>query len=197
MAGDRRCREGHASDCGEDPARNPSRLANSCSRFNAAARTVIPASPPIRRSASRPTCWCVTAERPSSPRRRRSMEPNTCSHAAPRRREVGEKLISRIKWWEDYTARNGGEMNNNPSPGNKAGGLTTILEKSLARQPRADARHFAPSTNMPSRSARLRLHGYARLRSRGGDRSGRGRRQFDRPSPPAVARPSAASPCRP
>jgi altronate hydrolase len=33
--------------------------------------------------------------------------------------------------WEDYTARNGGEMNNNPSPGNKAGGLTTILEKSL------------------------------------------------------------------
>ena len=46
-------------------------------------------------------------------------------------REVGEKLISRIKWWEDYTARNGNEMNNNPSPGNKAGGLTTILEKSL------------------------------------------------------------------
>jgi len=46
-------------------------------------------------------------------------------------REVGEKLIERIAWWEDYCARNGGEMNNNPSPGNKAGGLTTILEKSL------------------------------------------------------------------
>jgi arabinonate dehydratase len=46
-------------------------------------------------------------------------------------REVGEKLVTRIKWWEDYTARNKGEMNNNPSPGNKAGGLTTILEKSL------------------------------------------------------------------
>jgi altronate hydrolase len=46
-------------------------------------------------------------------------------------REIGEKLVSRIHWWEDYTARNGGEMNNNPSPGNKAGGLTTILEKSL------------------------------------------------------------------
>ncbi|MEO8739697.1 MAG: altronate dehydratase family protein, partial [Casimicrobiaceae bacterium] len=42
-------------------------------------------------------------------------------------REVGEKLISRIKWWEEYTTRNNGEMNNNPSPGNKAGGLTTIL----------------------------------------------------------------------
>jgi altronate hydrolase len=46
-------------------------------------------------------------------------------------REVGEKLIERIHWWEDYTARNQGEMNNNPSPGNKLGGLTTILEKSL------------------------------------------------------------------
>ncbi|MGD9915265.1 MAG: UxaA family hydrolase [Rhizobiaceae bacterium] len=48
-----------------------------------------------------------------------------------RDRAVGEKLVQRIKWWEDYTARNHGEMNNNPSHGNKAGGLTTILEKSL------------------------------------------------------------------
>ena len=46
-------------------------------------------------------------------------------------RAVGEKLTGMIRWWEDYCARNGGEMNNNPSPGNKAGGLTTILEKSL------------------------------------------------------------------
>lgn len=46
-------------------------------------------------------------------------------------REVGERLIERIKWWEHYTQINGGEMNNNPSHGNKAGGLTTILEKSL------------------------------------------------------------------
>ena len=46
-------------------------------------------------------------------------------------REVGEKLLSRIRWWERYTEREEGEMNNNPSPGNKAGGLTTILEKSL------------------------------------------------------------------
>ena len=46
-------------------------------------------------------------------------------------RAVGEKLVARIRWWEEYTARNNGEMNNNPSPGNKAGGLTTILEKSL------------------------------------------------------------------
>jgi len=46
-------------------------------------------------------------------------------------REIGERLIERIRWWEDYTARNGGVMDNNPTPGNKAGGLTTILEKSL------------------------------------------------------------------
>jgi altronate hydrolase len=46
-------------------------------------------------------------------------------------REVADKLMARIAWWEDYTARAGGEMNNNPSPGNKRGGLTTILEKSL------------------------------------------------------------------
>ncbi|UVO55766.1 UxaA family hydrolase [Sphingomonas sp. SUN039] len=44
---------------------------------------------------------------------------------------VAAKLAARIAWWEDYAARNGGEMDNNPSPGNKAGGLTTILEKSL------------------------------------------------------------------
>lgn len=46
-------------------------------------------------------------------------------------RAIGEKLVDLIHWWEDYSARHGGEMNNNPSPGNKAGGLTTILEKSL------------------------------------------------------------------
>jgi len=44
---------------------------------------------------------------------------------------VGDKLIGLIKWWEDYTTRNNGSMDNNPSPGNKMGGLTTILEKSL------------------------------------------------------------------
>ncbi len=45
--------------------------------------------------------------------------------------QVADKLIERIRWWEDYTARNGGQMDNNPTPGNKQGGLTTILEKSL------------------------------------------------------------------
>ncbi len=52
----------------------------------------------------------------------------TCRAATP---EIGRKLVERIEWWEDYTARNFGSMDNNPSPGNKRGGLTTILEKSL------------------------------------------------------------------
>ena len=45
--------------------------------------------------------------------------------------EVGRKLVERIRWWEDHCARNGAQMNNNPSAGNKAGGLTTVLEKSM------------------------------------------------------------------
>ncbi|WP_343051574.1 UxaA family hydrolase [Pseudaquabacterium terrae] len=46
-------------------------------------------------------------------------------------RLVADKLLARIAWWEAYTARHGMKMDNNPSAGNKAGGLTTILEKSL------------------------------------------------------------------
>ena len=64
-------------------------------------------------------------------------------------REVGEKLVSLMRWWEEYTAREGAEMNANPSPGNKAGGLTTILEKSLGAMAKAgstnlvDVLHYA------------------------------------------------------
>ncbi|UTD26877.1 UxaA family hydrolase [Bradyrhizobium sp. WD16] len=46
-------------------------------------------------------------------------------------RDVGQKIVDIIAWWKAYAARAGAELNNNPSPGNKAGGLTTILEKSL------------------------------------------------------------------
>lgn len=51
--------------------------------------------------------------------------------ARARDHETAQKLLDRIAWWERYTASHGGSMDNNPSPGNKAGGLTTILEKSL------------------------------------------------------------------
>ena len=46
---------------------------------------------------------------------------------------TGKRLIGLIDWWQDYTARNRGSMDNNPSPGNKKGGLTTILSKNLWR----------------------------------------------------------------
>ena len=45
--------------------------------------------------------------------------------------ETAEKLIERIEWWRHYTSINNSSMDNNPAPGNKKGGLTTILEKSL------------------------------------------------------------------
>lgn len=46
-------------------------------------------------------------------------------------REVGEKLLERIRWWEDHVGKFGQQIDNNPSVGNKQGGLTTIFEKSL------------------------------------------------------------------
>ena len=52
-------------------------------------------------------------------------------------REVGEKLVELMHWWEDYTHKHGAEINANPSPGNKAGGLTTIIEKSLGAMAKA------------------------------------------------------------
>lgn len=45
--------------------------------------------------------------------------------------EVAKRLLDRISWWRDYAKKNNAELNNNPSHGNKAGGLTTIAEKSL------------------------------------------------------------------
>jgi altronate hydrolase len=51
--------------------------------------------------------------------------------------EVGQKLVDLMHWWEDYTRMNGSEIDANPSPGNKAGGLTTILEKSLGAMAKA------------------------------------------------------------
>jgi altronate hydrolase len=52
-------------------------------------------------------------------------------------RDVGEKLVALMHWWEEYTEREGAELDANPSPGNKAGGLTTILEKSLGAMAKA------------------------------------------------------------
>lgn len=80
--------------------------------------------------------------------------------------EVGEKLIERIHWWEDYTERNGGEMNNNPSPGNKRGGLTTILEKSLGAVAKGGT---APMTDVLLYAEPLREKGFVFMDSPGYD----------------------------
>lgn len=45
--------------------------------------------------------------------------------------EVGRKFAERFAWWNEQARLYGFSMDNNPSPGNKAGGLTTIFEKSL------------------------------------------------------------------
>ena len=96
-------------------------------------------------------------------------------------RAVGEKLVSRIKWWEHYTEINDGEMNNNPSPGNKAGGLTTILEKSLGAVAKGGTSNLQAVYEYaePVTSPRLCLHGHAGLRPRQRDGSGRRRRERD------------------
>jgi altronate hydrolase len=56
--------------------------------------------------------------------------------------QVAEKLLARVRWWENYCAQRGAEMNNNPSAGNKAGGLTTILEKSLGAVAKGGSRRL-------------------------------------------------------
>ena len=91
-------------------------------------------------------------------------------------REVGEKLVDLMRWWEEYTHKHGEEINANPSPGNKAGGLTTIIEKSLGRN--GQGRRHEPGRSREICGARhsegVRLHGHARVRS--GGRNGAGGR---------------------
>jgi altronate hydrolase len=70
-------------------------------------------------------------------------------------RAIGQKLVDRIKWWEWYTSIFGADINNNPSVGNKDGGLTTIYEKSLGAvakggsAPLSAVLHFAEPVNVP------------------------------------------------
>jgi altronate hydrolase len=59
------------------------------------------------------------------------------------RPEVGARLVERIKWWEWYAGVFGAALNNNPSPGNKRGGLTTIYEKSLGALAKAGSTPLA------------------------------------------------------
>lgn len=80
--------------------------------------------------------------------------------------EIGKKLLDRISWWETYTARNGGEMNNNPSPGNKRGGLTTILEKSLGAVAKGGV---SPLAGVYEYGEKINTHGFVYMDSPGYD----------------------------
>jgi arabinonate dehydratase len=79
---------------------------------------------------------------------------------------TGKRLIDLIRWWEDYTARNKGSMDNNPSPGNKAGGLTTILEKSLGAAAKGGT---TPLTGVYKYAEIVRAHGFTFMDSPGYD----------------------------
>jgi len=86
--------------------------------------------------------------------------------ARARTQAVGEQLIARIRWWEDYTARNKGVMDNNPSPGNKKGGLTTILEKSLGASAKGGT---TPLTGVYKYAEEVRARGFTFMDSPGYD----------------------------
>jgi len=80
--------------------------------------------------------------------------------------EVSARLRARLDWWEHYTAIHGAEMNNNPSPGNKAGGLTTILEKSLGAVAKSGA---SPLVDVIEYAEPLRTRGLVFMDSPGFD----------------------------
>lgn len=80
--------------------------------------------------------------------------------------ELVEKLRERITWWEQYTAAHNMEMNNNPSPGNKAGGLTTILEKSLGAVAKAGT---SPLVDVIEYAEPVKKHGLVFMDSPGFD----------------------------
>src|SRR5690606_22662271 len=80
--------------------------------------------------------------------------------------EVAQKLIERIEWWRDYAARNGGTLDANLSPGNIAGGITTILEKSLGAQAKSGS---SPLNSVIRYAEKLETKGFTFMDSPGYD----------------------------
>ncbi|GAC1404724.1 MAG: altronate dehydratase family protein [Chloroflexota bacterium] len=80
--------------------------------------------------------------------------------------EVGQKLLDRIRWWERYTAMNGAEIDNNPTPGNKLGGLTTIYEKSLGAIAKSGT---TPMTDVVEYAETVRTRGFIHMDTPGYD----------------------------
>jgi len=77
-----------------------------------------------------------------------------------------EKLKNCIEWWKNYTSINGDSLDNNPSPGNKKGGLTTILEKSLGAVAKSGS---SPMINVLNYSEPISKKGFSFMDSPGYD----------------------------
>jgi altronate hydrolase len=80
--------------------------------------------------------------------------------------EVAQELVERIHWWEDYTAYWGASIDNNPTPGNKAGGLTTIYEKSLGAAAKAGS---TPLNQVVGYAERVTERGFVHMDTPGYD----------------------------
>ncbi len=80
--------------------------------------------------------------------------------------EVGQKLVDKIHWWEEYTSMHGASIDNNPSPGNKLGGLTTIYEKSLGAIAKSGT---TPMTDVIDYAERITGRGFIHMDTPGYD----------------------------
>ena len=80
--------------------------------------------------------------------------------------EVAERLLERIRWWEQYTALFGASIDNNPAPGNKVGGLTTIYEKSLGAVAKAGT---TPLNSVVGYAERISVRGLVHMDTPGYD----------------------------
>jgi len=78
----------------------------------------------------------------------------------------GDRLRAMIGWWERYTSQNGASLDNNPSPGNKRGGITTILEKSLGAVAKGG---LAPVAAVYGYGEQIRTRGFVYMDSPGYD----------------------------
>ena len=140
-------------------------LRDEASLCNAVAPTAIPASRRTPRSAMRPTCWFRRAARRfvGDARNLRRGALFNAAHIRSRGRRVpgrADPLVGGLH------GKLGGNMNNNPSPGNKLGGLTTILEKSLgaAAKGGTSPAHWGLSLRRADHAQGICIHGLAWLR---------------------------------
>jgi altronate hydrolase len=79
---------------------------------------------------------------------------------------VAQKLLDRIAWWQAHLARHGAAMHDNPAPGNKAGGLTTVLEKSLGGIAKAGS---SPLNDVIEYAERIQSKGFVYMDTPGHD----------------------------